>query len=114
MNDILRSWCYAAVLGRVIGKTIGEYRMVQAQRSQPCYMGPVPPVIPAPPPPPLLPTPTARKQLTDTDPFPFGKYRGRPVRDVPASYLTWLRSQHWLDDWPQVADYIRRKVSARG
>lgn len=26
----------------------------------------------------------------DTDPFPFGKYFGTPMIDVPASYLIWL------------------------
>jgi len=30
------------------------------------------------------------KELTDTDPMPFGKYRGIPMKDVPAKYLFWL------------------------
>jgi hypothetical protein len=37
----------AAVLGRILGVTIREYREQQAQRVQP-YRGPAPPVIPAP------------------------------------------------------------------
>lgn len=26
----------------------------------------------------------------DTDPITFGKYKGRPLSDVPAHYLKWL------------------------
>ena len=29
-------------------------------------------------------------KLTDVSPMPFGKYRGKPMEDVPASYLHWL------------------------
>ena len=47
------------------------------------------------------------KSLTDSDKMPFGKYRGREMRNVPAEYLDWLRDQRWLDDkYPQVAKYI--------
>lgn len=28
--------------------------------------------------------------LTDKDPMPFGKHKGKPMKDVPASYLHWL------------------------
>ena len=28
--------------------------------------------------------------LTDTDPMPFGKYKGERMEDVPARYLHWL------------------------
>lgn len=31
--------------------------------------------------------------FTDTDPMPFGKHKGEPLQDVPASYLAWL----WRD-----------------
>ena len=31
--------------------------------------------------------------LSDTDLMPFGKYKGEPLQDVPASYLAWL----WRD-----------------
>lgn len=31
--------------------------------------------------------------LTDTDRMPFGKYKGEPLSDVPASYLSWLWNQ---------------------
>lgn len=35
---------------------------------------------------------SAAGKLTDTDPMPFGKYKGTPMQDVPASYLHWLWS----------------------
>ena len=48
-------------------------------------------------------------ELTDTDKMPFGKYKGEPMQDVPASYFHWLwsfgRDQNKLCP---VADYIRR------
>ncbi len=28
--------------------------------------------------------------LTDDSPMPFGKHKGVPMKDVPASYLLWL------------------------
>ena len=46
------------------------------------------------------------KPLTDNDPMPFGKYKGKPMRDVPATYLDWLYDQPWLPKWPRVAAYI--------
>lgn len=39
---------------------------------------------------------------TDTDPMPFGKYKGEPMQDVPASYLAWL----WRDG---LRDYSRSR-----
>lgn len=48
--------------------------------------------------------------LTDEDPFSFGAHKGKKMKDVPASYLDWLRGQKWLSDWPQVADYIERNA----
>ena len=38
--------------------------------------------------------------------MPFGKYKGKPMRDVPATYLDWLYDQPWLPKWPRVAAYI--------
>lgn len=31
-----------------------------------------------------------KKSLGDLDPMPFGKFKGKPMQDVPASYLHWL------------------------
>lgn len=57
-------------------------------------------------------------QLRDTDKMPWGKYEGTPMCDVPADYLFWL----WTNGGKagplekrkdcQVADYIRRNLSA--
>lgn len=48
----------------------------------------------------------------DSDPFPFGKYKGVPYEDVPASYLLWLGDQPWISDWLSVRLYIEsnRKI----
>ena len=41
--------------------------------------------------------------LKDADPMPFGKYRGKRMDEVPASYL------HWL--WVNERDPLRNKVA---
>lgn len=28
--------------------------------------------------------------MSDLDPMPFGKYKGKPMQEVPAQYLHWL------------------------
>lgn len=56
-------------------------------------------------------------KLSDTDPMPFGAHAGKPMQDVPASYLHWLWTNGLKDD-PRgedrvaVADYIRRNLNA--
>jgi len=53
------------------------------------------------------------KTLTDTDPMPFGKYKGEPMQDVPASYLHYLwQNGLAADKQSNVADYIRRNINA--
>lgn len=53
------------------------------------------------------------KPLADTDPMPFGKYKGEPMEKVPARYLHWLWTNgKEQDDNCPVADYIRRNKSA--
>jgi len=32
-------------------------------------------------------------KYTDVTPMPFGKYKGKPLQDVPASYLHWWYTQ---------------------
>lgn len=48
--------------------------------------------------------------LQDTDPMPFGKHEGKPMENVPASYLLWL----WDDgcNHAQVSEYIERNLNA--
>lgn len=51
--------------------------------------------------------------LADSDPMPFGAHKGKPMQDVPASYLHWLWSSGKKDDKTcPVADYIRRNLDA--
>ncbi len=51
--------------------------------------------------------------LSDTDPMPFGKHKGVPMQDVPASYLHYLWQNGMKEDRQSpVADYIRRSLSA--
>lgn len=54
-------------------------------------------------------------KLTDTDPMPFGKYRGKPMQDVPVSYLHWL--YHDSEDGKReatdaVRQYVRDNITA--
>lgn len=51
--------------------------------------------------------------LDDLDPMPFGKHKGVPMQDVPASYLHYLW-HHGLkeDSTSKVADYISKNISA--
>lgn len=52
------------------------------------------------------------KELGDTDLMPFGKHRGTPMQDVPASYLHYLWTNGMREDKTSaVADYIRRNLS---
>ena len=51
--------------------------------------------------------------LEDTDPMPFGKHKGIPMQDVPASYLHYLWQNGMkanLTD--RVALYIRKSLDA--
>lgn len=50
--------------------------------------------------------------LEDLDPMPFGKYKGKPMQDVPANYLHWLWTNGKEQDDDPVADYIRRNLNA--
>lgn len=51
--------------------------------------------------------------LVDMSPMPFGKYKGRPMEDVPASYLHWLWSNWSKEERDQkpVAGYIRENLA---
>lgn len=51
--------------------------------------------------------------IEDTDTMPFGKYKGQPMQDVPASYLHWLWQNGKKEDKScPIADYIRRNIGA--
>lgn len=48
--------------------------------------------------------------LADSDPMPFGKYKGQKMEDVPAQYLLWLYDENIQH--AGVKDYIERSYSA--
>jgi uncharacterized protein (DUF3820 family) len=49
------------------------------------------------------------KQLTDSDPFPFGVHKGKPMEKVPGKYLDWVQDQPFLKDrFPEVLAYIEK------
>lgn len=54
------------------------------------------------------------KILSDTDPMPWGKYKGTPMQDVPASYLHWYWTEKGGEKQVEicsVADYIKRNLN---
>jgi uncharacterized protein (DUF3820 family) len=52
-------------------------------------------------------------KLEDLSLMPFGKYKGTPMQDVPASYLHWLWNNGMKDkqEIDSVANYIKRSLS---
>ena len=53
------------------------------------------------------------KELDDLSPMPFGKHKGTPMQDVPASYFHYLWTNGMREDKTSpVADYIRRNLHA--
>ena len=44
--------------------------------------------------------------VPDSYKMPFGKYEGKEIGTVPASYLDWLRDQLWVIRFPKVIQYI--------
>lgn len=52
--------------------------------------------------------------MKDLDPMPWGKHKGVPMQDVPASYMFWLWATRGMehDKVSPVAQYIRANLSA--
>lgn len=50
-----------------------------------------------------------RNPLIDTDPMPFGEFRGKAIGSLPLSYLDFLLRQPWLVDWPNVHGYVKAR-----
>ena len=46
-----------------------------------------------------------KEYLADT-PFPFGRYEGTIMDNVPAGYLLTIRDTDWIIDWPGIKKYI--------
>ena len=38
--------------------------------------------------------------------MPFGKFKGRAIKTVPAYYLDWLSKQEWMQEWPRILAWI--------
>ncbi len=46
--------------------------------------------------------------LVDLSPMPFGKHKGKPLQDVPASYLLWLWDNGVKNEpWKPLHKYIK-------
>lgn len=50
--------------------------------------------------------------LKDSDPFPFGTHKGKPMEKVPASYLDWVIDQSWINKYPDIIEYVERNRKA--
>lgn len=46
------------------------------------------------------------ERLTDQDRMPFGKYKNMMLGQVPEDYLKWLAKQDWIDDYPDLVEYL--------
>jgi uncharacterized protein (DUF3820 family) len=51
-------------------------------------------------------------KLEDTDPMPFGKHKGQPMSEVPASYFHYLWTNGMDKETGNVAEYIRENLDA--
>ena len=52
------------------------------------------------------------KELTDTDPMPFGRHKDEAMQDVPARYLHYLWTHGMSDEWEisPVGRYIHNNM----
>lgn len=51
-------------------------------------------------------------EYTDDTLMPFGKYQGKKLEDVPASYLLWLEGELRRDYWRDLQRYIKDNYEA--
>lgn len=40
-------------------------------------------------------------------PIPWGKHKGKKLKELPPEYLQWLYGQPWIKDWPGLYNYLR-------
>jgi hypothetical protein len=48
------------------------------------------------------------KELTSSDPMPWGDHKGKPLGEVPVDYLRKLLSEPWIVKWPFIHRYLMR------
>lgn len=53
-----------------------------------------------------------QRELDDESDFPFGKWKGTKMKNVPSPYLDWFIGQDWANRWPAVVNYINRSRKA--
>lgn len=46
-----------------------------------------------------------RTKLHDGDLMPFGKYKDKPIGEVPDSYWRWFLTQTFCDQFPDLVEY---------
>lgn len=52
-------------------------------------------------------------ELNDQSPMPFGKFKGKPMQDVPASYLHWLWQNGLKSETGKpVHEYVKANLDA--
>lgn len=50
--------------------------------------------------------------ITDESPMPWGEHKGKKLKDVPASYLSWCYQQTWIKDWRELYTYLKSNEKA--
>jgi len=48
--------------------------------------------------------------VMDDEIMPFGKHKGAKFGSLTPNYLRWINEQPWLEKWPTVAVYVKRKL----
>jgi hypothetical protein len=48
--------------------------------------------------------------ILDDELMPFGKHKGSKFGSLTPNYLRWVNEQPWLEKWPTVALYVKRKL----
>jgi hypothetical protein len=52
-----------------------------------------------------------QRELQDDSEFPFGKWKGNQMQNVPNDFYTWFLKQDWSSRWPAVVTYAKKKLN---
>lgn len=44
----------------------------------------------------------------DNTVMPWGKHKGKKLKELDSSYLLWLFEQTWIKDWPGLYLYLKK------